>query len=290
MRVINICVEDHANFSYDNAQALRSIGVECDSFKIAKHPFNYPNESTIVTVEEMAELVNEYDVVQIMHSAIFTFPIDKPKCVWHTGTTYRINHQGINECFKGVKPIIALGEFAVLAPPNYEYVVGAVDVDKYTPDYSKTGFAHYPSNPDIKGTKDIVNMFEECGVELKYSTEKVTYEEQLERMQDCNMYVELFATHQWGKPYGSWGITALEAAAMGKIVITCHTTEEVYKKTYGETQLFIANTREEFLDVISDLTMNVNYIPQQMLTRQWVEDNHSYQATGKRVKQILEKL
>jgi hypothetical protein len=290
MKVLNICHEDHANFSYDNCQALRSVGVDAESVKVRSHPFSYALQSRLRTIDEIERMINDYDVIQIMHSSIFPFEIKKPKVVWHTGTIYRLGYNSLNEVFKGVKPIIALGEFAELCP-NAEYVVGAINVDKYVPTYTNGNkFAHYPSDTLVKGTSYIVRMFKEMEIELNYSTEKVSYAEQLKRMSDCDIYVELFALTQHNRPYGSWGITALEAAALGKVVMTCHTTKQVYEQTYGDNPLIVSNDEQNFKDNLKVLSRYRGIKELKYVTRNWVERNHSYQATGKRVKEILEKL
>lgn len=290
MKVLNICYEDHANFSYDNSIALRSVGVECDSVKTRSHPFNYAKQSDVKTMDEIQAMVEQYDVVQIMHSSLLPFKITKPHVVWHTGTIYRMGFSSLNAVFKGVKPIIALGEFAALCP-EAEYVVGAVDVDKYKPTFRHGNqFAHFPSDPLVKGSSYITTMCSQEGVELNTSLERVDYSAQIERMDNCDIYIELFALVQFARPYGSWGITALEAAAMGKVVMTCHTTQHVYERVYGESELVISNDEQQFRANLREWKNSPDVIGKKVATRLWVERNHSYKATGERVKKILEKL
>lgn len=290
MKVLNICYEDHANFSYDNSLALQSVGVECDSVKTRSHPFNYAKQSDVKTMGEIQAMIEGYDVVQVMHSSLLPFPIKKPQVVWHTGTIYRMGHASLNHVFKGVKPIIALGEFTVLCP-EAEYVVGAVDTSVFKPTFTHGNtFAHYPSDPLVKGSSYITTMCAMEGVNLDYSFDKVDYSAQLERMDYCDIYIELFALIQHGKPYGSWGITALEAAAMGKVVMTCHTTKDVYERVYGESELVVSNTESEFKSNLNKWKNSPDIVGKKVATRLWVERNHSYAATGERVKKILETL
>lgn len=132
-------------------------------------------------------------------------------------------------------------------------------------------------------------MCEECNVPLNTSSNNVDYAEHLNRVRDCAVYVELFAMTQNNRPYGSWGISCLEAAAMGKVVMTCHETSQVYREVYGETPLIISSDELEFKNNLMYLATH-STTKLKKATRKWVEDNHSYEATGNRVKQILESL
>ena len=45
MKVVNICWDDYANFSHENANALRSVGIDCVDLKLIPHVFGYSTES-----------------------------------------------------------------------------------------------------------------------------------------------------------------------------------------------------------------------------------------------------
>jgi len=88
-----------------------------------------------------------------------------------------------------------------------------------------------------------------------------------------------------GKPYGSWGITALEAAAMGKVVFTQMNNPSLYEKTYGcLPELMCYNDKSEFIDNLQSLIDSPSAIRvMQKLTREWVVKHHSFESTGKKM-------
>jgi hypothetical protein len=102
--------------------------------------------------------------------------------------------------------------------------------------------------------------------------------------------VELLASEQGGKPYGSFGISALEAAALGKIVITQAITDNgLYNDTYGINMMNMVINEDGLRKTLSGL---LNYkgeyiIGQQNLTRDMVKQHHSHLATGNKLKEYL---
>jgi len=295
MRVLNICASDFANFGHDNAKALRSVGVDAECIKLSPHDFKYGDEARIVTAAQMMEETAHADLVQIMHSSDHCLKLCKCDRIWivHTGTPYRINAQGNNAIFnpRVERTIIALTEFAGLGAVNETYIVGAIDTDKLTPGKTPAKpyvFGHYPSNAGIKGTARI----NECmaGFNYQHSVANVPYVNQLARLMSCDIYIEMFATHQGSHLYGSWGITTLECAAMGKIIITNHTTSHVYEQYYGiiPPLLLFADSDglKAHLNNVSRLSVD-KLISLQNKTRNWIVDYHSYKATGETIKKYL---
>ena len=122
------------------------------------------------------------------------------------------------------------------------------------------------------------------------SEELVTFAAQRDRMMSCDVYVELFNAILDGKVYGSFGLTALEAAAMGKVVMTMNLHRKIYEKHYGECALFICNTHHDFISALLRIQFSdAQYIEQlRQATREWVVEKHSYEATGKRLKQLFQ--
>ena len=102
----------------------------------------------------------------------------------------------------------------------------------------------------------------------------------------------MFALEQKGLRYGEWGMTALEAASLGKIVVTNFLSIDRYKKEYGECPLVICNTEGEFERRLHELSeMNKDDILKlKKETRKWVEEKHSLKAVGKRLKRYYEEL
>lgn len=295
MKILNISKDDWANFQHDNMKALRSVGLHCDSIKQNSHPF-YTEESEIVPgVDEICRRITDYDVIQFFHDDVSLFQkirgaiVGKKIIVYHTSSYYRKYHALINANMPaGIhKSVCAMPEFIGLGARNEIYMVGAVDTERLKPGRAPERpfkFAHYPSNPSVKGTAKIVELMAQTDANFVYSEAKVSYEEQLAKMQDCDVYIEMFTRRDGnGMPYGDFGITALEAAAMGKVVVTNFRHARVYKDYYQGFFMFAPSNEEEFLGMIREIngyTLDQMRWFQLTMTREWVETNHSYKATG----------
>ena len=305
MRVLNLSTNDYANFAHDNAKALRAVGVDCVDLKTKAHQLGYTTQSKVSTPQEITKAIDQADLIQIFHSDLHLLSLVKDKSkrvvVYHTGTNYRDNSEKLNKAFnKHVETsIIALSEFSGLGAKNETYVVGAIDCDNAVFDCDVLGIteavkiAHYPSNPEVKGTREIVKMMLSNRIEydfdFTYSSNLLGHSEQSDRLSKCHVYIELFKPVLRGKTYGSWGITALEAAKLGKIVITQNLNKDVYFDSYGDCPLLLANTPKQFYDALNVVTtLNpIELKAMQKETFDWVTKNHSYIATGNKIKSIL---
>lgn len=313
MRVVNCCYDDYANYSFDNAKALASVGVDAESFNTIKSLFGYESSGKVISKEQFKKQMLEADIIQIMHSSelmlgyvkeLFLDNISLAKMkqkkiiVYHTGTVYRNEPEKYNQNFNPIiyRAITDQCEFMNLGAKDVAYLATAVDTDKIVPvQYKKEQvpvIAHYPSNIVVKGSSEILMMLQKINKSkfiLNYSDYRVPNKEQLDRIGMCDIYVEMFKPILNGKPYGCYGVTAFEASALGKIVVTNNIYEQVYENTYGECPFFIANTEEEFIATINHLvSLNRDQLDElQNESRQWVVKNHSYKATGERMKQLL---
>lgn len=301
-KVVNLCSHDWANFSYDNSKALNAVGIDCKSYKIFRHEFGYDSESSIIGFGRVKAVCKNASVIQIFHSDVAMYNIvsrlHKNIVVWHTGTKYRQDPHSYNAYFQGCKIIMALGEFMETAPSGAIYLVGAIDTDKYKTKYSPSRdlvIRHHPSNADVKGTKVIVRLMRRYKPRQKLhflwsdNRQKLSHPLHLKRLDECDAYIEMMAKHQQGKKYGSWGITTLEAACLSKIVITNHTTVDVYRARYGDPQIQIVSNETDFkeaLDYVNGLSIDER-IALMAKTREWVVEKHGYKASGKMLKKIL---
>lgn len=298
MKVVSVSSDDWANFAYQFSESLKAVGVDSHSYCLNNHVFDYPKQSTKVSAEDLLWLTEDADFVVVHHSCYELLPYINPKNVIHyaAGSKYRQSHKLINEYFKHAKAtFIALPEFQTLAK-NPFYVVGAVDTESLKPSLitmcNGATFGHFPSNHEVKGTSTIVNLMREFPIPFITSNIKVSYSEQIDRMRLCDVYIELLSPTQGGKQYGSFGMTCLEAAALGKVVITQNLTgEKLYQDTYGEFVPLAVNDELHFKRMITSVIAHQNnLIEAQHDSREWVVKNHSYKATGERVKSILETL
>lgn len=297
MKVLNLASADYANYSHENANALRSIGVDCVDLVRSPHPFKYGSESKLAKVSEMVTEIKDVDVIQVMHSDPFLFELSKNNnpnaktIVYHTGTRYREGHKELDVLFKDTPAFTDQTEFFAFNP-NLHYVVSPVEFEMgQLYDEGKLKVGHYPSNPEVKGTSKIVEMISEIKdqIDWRFSIKKVDHYLQLERMAKCDVYLELFKPEINGNPYGCFGVTALEAAAMGKIVITNNLYPKVYTDAYGKCPMTFANNEYQFKNVLNGLLkMDRNMIRMvQKETFYIMRENHSYEATGKRILKVI---
>jgi hypothetical protein len=297
MKVVFLSSSDYANLGFNLSKALKRVGVNSDSYALSNHPFGYEEQSIRLTIQQMMERCKDADCVFIMHSAHKLLD-----CTWkhnrifavHTGTPYRQEPEKMNGIFNSVCERIFTDscEFMTLGGKLVTYVATSIDKTKYHLHHN-TGaikFAHYPSNPEVKATAKIREMMAQIPVSFDCDTSIVNHEQNLRRMSQCDCYIEMFATEQKGKVYGNAGVTAWEAAAMGKVVITNFLHQEVYINAYGIMPFQVANTELEFdLKVRniaalgrSDLKDLSEYL------RSIIVERHSMEATGKYLLQYLQ--
>jgi len=297
MRVLNVSQCDYAQYSHNFSKALQSIGVDSIDLVQSKHPFSYATESKIASISEMVREMQTADVVVVHHSVPSLFELAKNNCkgqviVTHTGTRYRENHEALDILFKDTKCLSDQSEFFVINP-KLHYVVSPVEFELaglYKEGKLKIG--HYPSNEEVKGTAKVLEMLTDFKdkFQLLYSPNKVDHYFQLERMAKCDVYIELFKPELNGRPYGCFGVTALEACAMGKIVITNNLYPKVYTDAYGSCPLTFANNEWQFKNIVNSL---INMKPEMIRSVQKesfeiMRETHSYKATGNRILKLIE--
>jgi hypothetical protein len=291
--IVNIASNDYSNYSHDNARALRSVGVDCIDVVLQRHRF-YKDQSRQVDLGQMLKIVKQASIVQVMHSddKLYDYVKDSGKkiIVYHTGTRYRENHLNLERIFKGVTSISDQTEFMTLG--SHKYIVSPVDLDLApTIKFKPIKVGHYPSHAWTKGTDEIIEMLSPFmkRINWQHSTGLVDHPEQLRRMAKCDIYVELFKPEIKGKAYGCFGVTALEACAMGKITVTNNLFPKVYTDVYGTCPMTIINEKEKFINYFNQiLDADVKFISDlQVQNYEIMKQNHSFVNTGNRLARII---
>lgn len=282
---------DYANLGHSVGRSLRSIGIDCIDITLSKHPFDYGSESKLVTRDTFRTLSKEADHVLIMHSCPILFDLNENPnfSVYHTGTRYRESPTYFNELFQSAKAVLT-DHTEFMQSGKMEYVVSGIDASLYQPKEigEKLIIGHYPSNPEVKGTNEIIEMLKPFRdkFEIRVGLNKVSHAEQIKRMQECDIYIELFKPMLNGKKYGCFGVTALEAAMMGKLVITQDLEHNTYLEAYGEHPFVTVKNQHQFNEA---LETSYKYHTQGM--SDWIHSEakrlHSFEATGQRLKNLL---
>lgn len=286
MTLVSVCTEDHANYAYLMTEALKSVGVDATSFCTVKHPFDYGESSIVIDADTMLDVMRDADAIQVMHSDPLPLQLLKqlPKkevVVYHTGSRYRQDPKTYNNMFAGMRTVIALAEFHLTC--DGIYIPPCIDTNKLQPDFTDHGgvFAHYPSNVEVKGSDTIKAIIPE----IQFSPVHVSHEDNLERMRACDIYVELFKLKLGAASYGSFGMTALEAAALGKVVVSSYLWKDYYEANFGELGLIHVKSLDD-LAWTAETLRNSDLLPLKEKSRQWAE-RHSFEAIGNCIKQRL---
>jgi len=177
---------------------------------------------------------------------------------------------------------------------NCCFIKPPVETDKLLPvferqDLKKIIIGHFPSYDVRKGTKVIMKVLENLkaskfGNQFEYiiETERVPWHQQLERIKKCDVIIECLTPVVGDDKFGEWSTATLESAALGKITVTNSFHEDIYEKTYGPSEICIANDPTQLRKVLVQL---INMTPEQIQdkkikTREWVVRCHSMEATA----------
>lgn len=315
MNVLLLANRDWANLGYILSKCLNSVGVKATMLVGNKHVFGYPEQGiNFKSVNDVRKYAENADIIQFMHSDFVNTGVDLSKkrvFVFHGGGVYLVKHKMKNKIFNPIveSSIIQTGNLFGLGAKNEQWLLPAVDVDKLLPVYknvnnSKLIIGHFPSSAHAKNSeginKVIYNLKKYYGdrFEYEFSSENVSWKEQLSRVSRCDVYIEACSLlvdvkkHNTVVKYGEWGLAALEAAALGKIVITHFLSKDKYEKEYGECFLKVANSLDEIekhLRIILSLNSD-ELLTIKEETREWVEKFHSYKAVGNRLKNVIYKI
>jgi glycosyltransferase involved in cell wall biosynthesis len=321
--VLLLAKHDWANTGFRFWKCLLSLGLNAIMFKGDKHMFGYPVEAPIhpsltstplafsplvVMAPGLESLIESAHVVHLTGS---TWPLvaldwsERKVVVQHGGTSYRLDPDACNATMDATMDphasatIIQCPDLLNLGASNEHWIYYPVDTDFIQPDFSakhpkRLVVGHFPSDPMVKGTETILKVLKKFEGSIEYLgitnfeswEHHIPWEANLERMKPCDIIIETMAPLNHGKPFGEWGNTALEAAALGKIVITNSQSVELYREEYGvHPQLCIANNGEELEERLMELLgsgeAEIGALKED--TRTWAEEHHSIEATAKRL-------
>jgi len=281
-----VAYNDWANLGYLLSKSLNSVGVRAKAVCFRPDTFGYPEHAEVCTREAYSKYSVNADIIVGMHSQCFPCDLaNKQLFVFHGGSIYRKNSSRLNNAFNQIVTgtIVQSHSFLDRGAKNEHWLLPPVDSNLIQPSYSYYGktFAHYPHKPRMKGSDTILKVMQSLDGHFKFSDSGLPWLEHLKRVSGCDIYIEQFGT------YG-WGLSALEAAALGKIVITAFRGLDGYKEEYGDCELVVANTPEELAKQVQEiLTWSKQEITlKKKATRKWVEGNHSLKAVGKRLGRI----
>jgi hypothetical protein len=266
------------------------------------HAFDYTVKSEKASVDKMREVVAESKVVVHMHTCFFDVKVKVPGqkvAVFHGGTRFRTAPEAYAKKYynRTNLTLIQTGDLFGFGCKNETLLVPPVDTNYLEPRIRSwqhiaggTIFAHYPratgNGAWARGTdiiRDVMAEFE--SVRFWSSTDVLPWEKNIGRIGQSDVYIERLSPE-----VKEWGMTALEAASLGKVVVTNWAHPEPYEKVYGDCPFIIANTREELRKQIVTLMSAPGPEIHQMALehREWVVKNHGLKPTGEYLRKVFD--
>ena len=295
LNVLLVCKSDWANVAYEYSQALKSIGVDAVAIIGHKHSLGYPHQGIVArNPAKIKKYAIKADVIHYMHSQkVDLGGIDinnKAVVVSHTGSAYRNRSGRLNKIFNPiVQATIVGGCLGGKGAKNEHWLSGGiVDAKSLTPSYERIGnkivIGHYPSSVLTKKSADIKKAINLLSGNFIYRTgERVPWIKNMARFRLCDIYVERLTSAPRG-----FGISAIEAAAVGKIVITSFSLIKEYKENVGTYTPYIAQTvnglRDKLLEIMA--LSEEEQLEKRKEMREWVIKCHSYEAVGNRLLKV----
>ena len=315
---------DWANTAWRFFKCLQHLKIDVMALKGEYHRMAYPEQipihPTLMKIEQKDFCFKEPRLVQyskdakVIHyfASKFIFcgvdPREKKVVMQHGGTLYRNNFQKLNEYYNPFvdATIIQCPDLLGLGANNEHWIYYPVDTEYIQPDFTtgkKLVIGHFPSNPEVKGTKNILRVIkrlEESDLSDRFEyvgnrkadwgsdfiqEDLVLWTDNLKRLAKCDIVIETCNDNIYGRKYGEWGNTAIEAAALGKIVVTNSLAQGLYEDEYGICALNIANHPDALEKTLRRLLSlsNKEIRQKKQETRCWVEAKHSIPATAKRL-------
>lgn len=305
MKTLILATEDDANWGYILSKILELQGYEVTGMKLRQHPFNYPKEMELTNLAEMNAATRHADLVifpqfdlTIMNAIDLT---GKKVGICHAGTFFRQNKKYCNEILNPLMTFQWVMGHDMWDPGtiNKFYMGLGIDTDFITPDFTDYNITikHSPSSNDRKGSPKIIQILERLKSKYPFITidirmDRCSWEENLRRVKPCDIYIDELMLYQGTQILGAYGMSALEAAAMGKIVVSNNLWAEHYRAEYGVYEMIQATNNEG--EMFQRLERLILMTPDERLflkqkTRAWVEAFHSLKSTGDRLIKKLEK-
>ena len=298
MNIALLCIRDNCNRTSKMLRALNTVeGVTAKAYTQVTHPFNYNDPIEVGTNEQIKDLIEWSDVVWFTMGNVnlwyhFKNSLrNKNIIVTHSGTQYRQNSEKYNYIFnKFATGHILLGhDHMKLGAKNAHYnslrIVEPTSKPKRHKGLLRIG--HFPSNPNKKGTDTINAILMRLrldGYEFisNLSTQVVSYSDNIQRMSECDVYIDQLKPLQKGINFGESGNQTYEALSLGCITVSNLTDSSYYESVHGYPIQIIANSPDELYNSLAMLIEQPRTVTERIRFDSWqmVHEQHSYKAMG----------
>jgi hypothetical protein len=289
LKVLLICQRDWANHAYLMQECLRSVGVDAKAVTTHANNRNYTTQAIRCKSKvDLNKYTSETDIIIFMHSQYIGTNVDltsKKVIVFHTGSRARKRPGLMNKIFNPIVDMtLTAADLYNMGGKNEHYVPVPIDLVGLQPDYSfnKLVVGHFPSG--TKGESIIKKVMEKFpNIDFRLDKNIVPWEDNIKRMSECDIIIEDLRQTQAGILTSGLGITALEAAALGKIVMTRLLYADKYEKDIGKLPIWITNDAKDlyYTMLYFERIGLEELIKQKQKHREWVERCHSFKAVGK---------
>lgn len=318
--VLFLVSDDWANAAYGFMMSLRTTGVIAEGLKYYPHAFDYPEQLKIR--EHAAELVGAINsashIVYCQSTALCADawprnPKPKKLYLFAGDQGYRNHWENVLSRYPRLDKVFYQGsDLKGKSPYPEAWLLPAVDTDiiqtkqdvSYMSHKGPIKIAHFPRSPKAKGTHHILAVIDKLksdpATRDKFIFEtsngwQMNWIDNIDRLDTCDIYIEsqAYTIGEGGleeRPLGEFGLTAMEACALSKIVVTCFASFEDYKEDYGCVSEIVPSASEDELErrLRELLAMpREGLINKRMRTREWITRAHSYGPTGIRIKRLL---
>jgi glycosyltransferase involved in cell wall biosynthesis len=323
--VLMLSYHDWANTGYRFKKCLEYLGYNVVAFKGFPHTMSYPEQIAVsiyisratqlsahpelYKVPELRWFAEQAEVIHFIASTIVDTGVnitDKKVVAQHGGSTYRMRPMMCNNVFNNFvnASIMQFPTLLSQGAKNEHLIYYPVDTSFIQPVYGRQDkkkliIGHFPSSWESKGT-DVINQvirelsedtefsdrFEYVGLSELTNELRVGWLQNLERMSQCDIIIETIKPELSGKPFCEWGNTALEASALGKIVITNTASTKLYEQEYGcVPPLHIANSDKELKLALQNILSKDDLMIRldKERHRTWAEEKHSIPVTAERL-------
>ena len=314
--VLFLVMDDFANVSKGFVDSLKEVGVLASGLKFVAHLFHYKEELRVKEHDlEILGAVNGATHIVYCQSTRMTrdcIPRDRKnkKLYLFVGDQlYRRDPQRVLSYYPPLTKVFYQGsDLKGKSPYPEAWLLPAIDTDFIkTKDDSLSypiRIAHYPRDPRDKGSEVINRVMSKFQQDPEYKDKFVydysegwitDWEKNLERLDSCDIYIESQAyTIKSGneeRPCCEFGMTALEACALSKMVITCFNSHLDYVSEFGDESAIMPSNSEEDLEYWLKTLLELpkeKLIAGKQATREWVCENHSLRKTGERLIKLLD--